>query len=185
MKLKSFLYGTFIFIAIIITIYLIAIIVPTFLSEGHVGISNGIAASKRIGVFNHEYVVEPETLKIDSTYTLRFGEAWAEKSWVHGNYFIPVKEPSREEWKGFTMYVQMMDSIVRTISFYEQYSVYTIEDDSTKNIFALTMVGGENSFLRSDFAKLGKNEMTIYIKERKTDTTEARRQTAFFTIRKK
>ncbi|MBV6513288.1 MAG: hypothetical protein HRU80_10115 [Ignavibacteriales bacterium] len=185
MKLKSYLLGTFIFAVILITIYVIVNIYTSYFDYGGAGLSDDIEFSKRLGVFSYEYVVEPEILKIDSTFTLRFGEAWAEKSWVHGNYFKPVKEPSRDEWKGYTLYIEIIETVDFSIEFYKKYSVHTIDNDSTKNSFAMTYVGGEKSFLRSSFRKLDKNEIIIHIKERKTDSTKADRRTAFFTIRKK
>lgn len=184
MKLNSFLSGTLILALVLLIVYVIIVILPTFLFEGYGGVSNGIAESKRNGVFLHEYTIEPEVLQIDSTFTIRLGESWAEKTWVQGNYFNPVKEPSRDDWKGFTLYIEIIGSSNFIWAFFEKYSIYARENETKIIGFATKCLGGVKCFLTRDSREL-ENEMIIYIEAEETDSTKSDLRKTFFTIRKK
>lgn len=185
MKLKLAFFVAFFLVVLLMIIYLFMNIYTDIFDYRGAGFSGDIESSKRLGVFRGEYVIVPETLNIDGIFALRFGKVWAERKWSHGNYFKPVKEPSREEWKGYNIFIEIIGTADFASQMYDKYSVHTIDSDSNLNSFALKYVYGANVFLFKNFRKLDNNEMKIFIEERETDSTKSDLRKTFFTIRKK
>ncbi len=159
----------FIILIFLAFVYLIIVILGSYLNEGP-GYSVSIKNSKDNKVFIAQYNLLGDSIHFDKNVSIKAGEIWVERLWTQGNIFHPVILSTEENpYSNYGLYIEIpKDQLNKLENFLGKYIDKASVLNSEKTF--MWQRGADNkTFLYVNYAKLPSQKEKFTVLER-TDT---------------